>query len=278
MIHYSSRVLMWAVVALLGGCAAAGGPLNDGGRSGCRAGTVNDAALEESLAKSQPCCTTYSEMSFAKPKASEAVALGPDAPTYQFPTGRSRFVALDLTEFKQKQLVLMPADAGQGHRRDSECRTGVFSPRAPVGERRVIAPRLVWLDAAKKVLREGVAAQPVVVREGTEFQEVGWVARRPDRASYAVLYADASQFGLPVTINAGVGKRLVMVGIGLMVPADAGGPMTLLQSSTGRFDPLVYAPNDPLLRTLCHGKSPAAAVCDNRAEYTWAEAHGVREP
>lgn len=264
-------------VLLVAGCANHGGPMNDSNRAGCRPGTVNDLALEESLAKSKPCCTSYAGMSFAKPRPSESLAIGPDAPSYDFPSGRSRFAALDLTEFKQKQLVLMPANAGDGHRRDSECRTGVYSPKGPVGEPRVIAPRLVWLNAAKQVLAEGVVAQPVVFREGGEFQEVGWVARRPEGASYAVLYADASQFGAPVTINAATGKKLVMVGIGMLVPVDAGGPRTLLQASTGRFDPLVYAPNDALLAAQCRSSAESPA-CDNRPEYTWAEAHGVKEP
>lgn len=272
-----SFAAMGVSVVLVGGCASQGGPMNDSNRPGCRAGTINDVALEESLAKSKPCCTSYAGMSFTKPVPSEPLTVGPDAPSYDFPTGRSRFAALDLTEFKQKQLVLMPANAGQGHRGDSECRTGVYSPQAPYGETRVVAPRLVWLDAAKQVLVEGVAARPVVFREGGEFQEVGWVARRPEGASYAVLYADASQFGTPVTINAAIGKRLVMVGIGMMVPVDAGGPRTLLQASTGRFDPLVYAPNDALLAAQCRSRASSSA-CDNRPEYTWAEAHGVKEP
>lgn len=264
-------------VVLMGGCAGHGGPMNDSNRPGCRAGTINDVALEESLAKSKPCCTSYASMSFTKPKPSEPLTIGPDAPSYEFPTGRSRFAALDLTEFKQKQLVLMPANAGDGHRRDSECRTGVYSPQSPFGEKRVIAPRLVWLDAAKQVLAEDVAARPVVFREGGEFQEVGWVARRPVGASYAVLYADASQFGMPVTINARKGKMLVMVGVGLMVPADAGGPRTFLQSSTGQFDPLMYAPNSALVAAQCRAKAGSPA-CDNRPEFTWAEAQGVKEP
>ena len=171
-------------------------------------------------------------MTFAKPKRDLNVVLPADAPTHEFPTGKSRFVAYDLEGISLDTVVLTPlSSTALTGPADYTCGKDMSKVTS-----RAIKPVVQWLDAKARPIRSPDRGLPTVT-DGA----AGWSFARPPQATKLVIYTVPSEYGQLMKLDAP--SRLFgteSVGLAAAVaPQRTLGPATFTVSGTGFFAPFV---------------------------------------
>jgi hypothetical protein len=254
------RLLALACLLLLTACANQ--PLGEFRTDACFAGYVDEAKLLAQLAAAKPCCTSLDKLEFAVPEPSKSHAITRASPVFDFPSGRSRFVAFDLAGYPSDRLHLMNQDVGLTAPVDATCAAKMASTttEGPYG-RRAFIPVVTWLDEQRQVVTAGAGGSLAVLGRA-DAQHVGWLFERPKNGRYAVVHTDPAAHSSVVVIDAPRFASVMPVptpfGVAL-VPNFGGGQMKLVGASTGVFFPLLT--RAPLVRPAFCTSSPELAGC-----------------
>jgi hypothetical protein len=255
------RLLALASLLLLTACANQ--PLGEYRTDTCFAGYVDEAKLLAQMAAAQPSATSIDKLPFVVPELNQAHLISRTAPVFDFPSGRSRYVALDLAGYPSDRLHLMTRDIGLTAPIDATCAAKMESaPTSPYG-RRALIPVVTWLDEQRQVIAAGVSGSHAVLGRG-EAQSVGWGFDRPKGARFVAIHALPGTYGSVVVIDAPRYTSMMAVPVGtgiIFIPTAGGGPTKLVGASTGVFMPLLtrYMPRGSL-PTIC-ASSPEIAGC-----------------
>lgn len=206
-------------------------PIDKLGDLTCNRRQIDDAKLVRELATATPCCSSLSDFDFKpleiKPvsvsnRAGATVGLFLDSPVYDFPEGRSRFLAFSLP--KTRESVLRIDGFGSWSFAEECAFFGNLKPRA-------VFPLVTFLDADRKVIKAGLSALPSYepTWRGARFEFV-----IPANAAFAVIHTDPRTYGQ--VRSAGRRSGDVMVVSGLPAPVFLpGGPAVFASVSTGYF-------------------------------------------
>jgi hypothetical protein len=158
--------------------------------SGCLGQYVDEARLARELLEATPCCGSLQSMTFIEPKADGATPYGMAkfSPVYNFPSGKSRFVAFALSEPKP-YILLQPQTSGRTAIVEN-CKD--FKSAVFVGDGsewyRAVEPVVTFLREDKTVLAEAVSA--VAPERGDYRYPV------PQGSKFAVVHTLPSRYGV----------------------------------------------------------------------------------
>lgn len=177
----------------------------------CFEAYVDESKVVADFNATPDCCTSIENFEFktllhrpaelTQPSPQEAghvIAVSGNTPIFSFPTGRSRFVARDISTFKQapKQVTILLRSAGLTTAAQQCSDVKVSADRKTYGEYRYFIPVLTFLDTARRPLAAAVAGAPVLVG--------GLPAMTfpvPIGATYVVVYSDSASYGRPIRME-----------------------------------------------------------------------------
>jgi hypothetical protein len=203
----------------------------------CTQGFVDEQMLEKALRDANVCCNDFQSMQFIAPRGHVVMTVGKQAPVFSFNTGKSRFIALDLTAYDKNTASLIPmSTTAMSAPPDYTCGKGIEQVRP-----RAFRPIVQWLDSKKNTLRGPDRGAPTVVRGAA-----GWVFQRPPGAQYMIVYSQPADYGELLSLNApaaGLLFKTDTVGLAASVhPQRILGPVTYAATSTGHFQFLLTEP------------------------------------
>jgi hypothetical protein len=224
-------------VGVLAACAVSSeGDLRTG--DPCTQGFIDEVRLERDLAEAASCCKGFQEMRYVSPRQGYIMALDKESPVFAFPTGKSRFVALDVREFGKTRLELVPlATTALTAPPDYTCSID----RLKQVRSRAVKPVIQWLDSDKKPLGE-----PQRGRDSVTTPVAGWILDRPPGAQFMILYSYPKEYGTKLDLaapSAGMLAKTETVGLGAAVhPQRTIGPAAYTATSTGYFESFIPGP------------------------------------
>lgn len=235
----------WRAAATAASLAAAGcanQPMGEFRKDDCFSGYIDEVKLERELAAAKPCCNSLAELPFMPPEPNGKLQATRASPSFDFASGRSRVIALDLRQYPSNVVFLMPLPAGATAPADATCQSRMSGEIAHRHGMRAFIPSVTWLDAAKRELRTDPSGQVTLLGRG-DAQTPGWRFDRPAQAQYAVIYSDPRHHGTAVVLDAPRYYQWLAFstgGVPLAIPVSAGGPRKLISSSTGSFQPVLW--------------------------------------
>jgi hypothetical protein len=173
---------------------------------GCRDQFVDERRLERELGQATPCCESFSEMPLSSLKADAATPHGITklSPIFDFPSGKSRFVAFDLGQSKGRFFVVRPEVSGRTAVVD-DCKDFKFA--ALVGEGsawyRALEPVATFLDKERKPIATSV---PAISPRTGDFR-----IPIPAGAQFAIIHTLPSDHGIRRRLYTSMNEANVVV-------------------------------------------------------------------
>jgi hypothetical protein len=203
----------------------------------CTQGLVDERLLETALRDASACCNDFQTMQFTAPRNHVVMTVAKDAPVFNFSSGKSRFIALDLTAYNKNTVALIPmSTTAMTAPTDYTCGKGVEQVRF-----RAFRPTVQWLDSKKNALGSPDKGSPTVAGGAA-----GWVFQRPADALYMIVYSQPTEYGALLPLSAppaGLLFKTDTVGLAASVhPQRTLGPITYVATSTGHFQSLLTEP------------------------------------
>ena len=219
----------------------------------CYRSHIDERVLQQELDLASPCCANFAGMPFERltwqktdttggregplppaPTVNEfpfSVAISRRSPAYPFSSGKSRFVAIDLTALERQptSFTVVPKRSGVTGGVDP---CGPCSPPAGVpGTARYVTPVATFLDSRGSATAQAVVGKPVVLMTngGLRFEV-------PRETRYLVLHTDPSDYGKQVSLPGRRGVTLLLLPSGAIVPVPYDGSRDGLIAATGSVD------------------------------------------
>jgi len=196
MLRPLSSVIVFASLALSGCASAVYGDLNTNTGEPCLRGYVDEKKLARELSSARPCCSSLAELDFQQVKADGATpyGFGKSAPAFDFPSGRSRYLAFQLEPGRGQFLVVKPGVAGRTSTAET-CKD--FKSSVYVGQGsewyRAAQPMVTYLGPTKQMI--AAAVQPLDAQRGDFRFPI------PADARFAVVHVDPSHLGSRLTLH-----------------------------------------------------------------------------
>lgn len=174
----------------------------------CFEAYVDESKVLAEFEASADCCTSIENFDFKKlihkpaelsqPSLQEAghvIAVSGKTPVFNFPTGRSRFVARDISTFSRapRQATILLRSAGLTTLARQCTDVKVSADGKTFGEYRYFIPVMTFLDIDKRPLASAVAGAPILVDGRPALNYL-----IPVGTTFVVVYSDAASYGRAV--------------------------------------------------------------------------------